>query len=76
MHVELYTTQTCPYCFAAKNLLTEKGVAYSEQDVSYDPAMRERLLKRTGRQTVPQIFFGDQHIGGFTDLEHYFKNQS
>ncbi len=75
MQVDVYTTQTCPYCFAAKSLLSEKGITFKEHDVSYDPEMRENLMDKTGRRTVPQIFFNDQHIGGFTDLEQYFKTQ-
>jgi len=75
MQVDMYTTQTCPYCFAAKSLLSEKGISFNELDVSFDPAMRKNLMDKTGRRTVPQIFFNDQHIGGFTDLEQYFKNQ-
>jgi len=75
MQVDVYTTQTCPYCFAAKSLLTEKGINFKEHDVSYDPAMRESLMNKTGRRTVPQIFFNDEHIGGFVDLEKHFKNQ-
>jgi len=75
MQVDVYTTQTCPYCFAAKNLLTERGINFDEYDVSFDPAMRKKLMDKTGRRTVPQIFFNDQHIGGYTDLEQHFENQ-
>jgi len=76
MQVDVYTTKTCPYCFAAKGLLTERGISFNEHDVSFDPSMRIKLMDKTGRRTVPQIFFNDQHIGGFTDLEQYFENQS
>jgi len=75
MQVDVYTTQTCPYCFAAKSLLTEKGISFNEYDVSFDRAMRENLMDKTGRRTVPQIFFNEKHIGGFVDLEQYFKKQ-
>ena len=75
MQVDVYTTQTCPYCFAAKNLLTERGINFDEYDVIFDPAMRKKLMDKTGRRTVPQIFFNDQHIGGYTDLEQHFENQ-
>ena len=67
--VEIYTTPSCPYCSAAKQWLRKKGVAYSEIDVSRDPAMREAMTKRAmGSRTVPQIFVGGQHVGGCDDL--------
>lgn len=67
--VEIYTTQTCPYCLAAKRLLTKKGVAFTEIDVGRDPALREAMTRRAnGGRTVPQIFIGGQHVGGCDDL--------
>lgn len=67
--VEIYTTPSCPYCSAAKQLLRKKGVAYSEIDVSRDPALRVAMTKRAmGSRTVPQIFVGGQHVGGCDDL--------
>ena len=67
--VEIYTTPTCGYCAAAKRLLREKGAAYTEIDVSTDPALRSRMTERAGgRRTVPQIFIGGAHIGGCDDL--------
>ena len=67
--VEIYTTPTCPYCTAAKQLLRKKGVAYSEIDVSRDAGLRETMTKRAmGSRTVPQIFIGGQHVGGCDDL--------
>ena len=67
--VEIYTTPTCPYCHAAKRLLTQKGAAFAEVDVSRDPALREKMTARAGgRRTVPQIFIGGQHVGGCDDL--------
>lgn len=67
--VEIYTTPTCPYCLAAKALLTRKGVAFEETDVSRDPALRVAMTDRAGgRRTVPQIFVGGQHVGGCDDL--------
>ncbi|MFN3280595.1 MAG: glutaredoxin 3 [Tabrizicola sp.] len=67
--VEIYTTPICPYCHAAKRLLQKKGVAFSEIDVSRDPALREAMVHRAkGRRTVPQIFVGDVHVGGCDDL--------
>lgn len=68
-HVRLYTTQVCPYCIRAKALLQKKGVAYEEIDVSSDPAKRSWLVSASGgRKTVPQIFIGEQAIGGFDDM--------
>ena len=66
--VEIYTTQTCPYCIAAKALLKKKGVAYTEIDVGADPALRQAMTERAGRRSVPQIFIGDTHVGGCDDL--------
>lgn len=67
--VEIYTTPFCPYCHAAKRLLTKKGAAFTEIDVSRDLALREAMTKRAGgRRTVPQIFIGGQHVGGSDDL--------
>jgi glutaredoxin 3 len=67
--VEIYTTPTCPYCAMAKRLLQKKGVAYTEIDVSRDPGLRTAMTQRAnGRQTVPQIFIGQTHVGGCDDL--------
>lgn len=67
--VEIYTTPTCPYCMAAKRLLTKKGVDFKEIDVSRDPALRDAMTARAqGRRTVPQIFIGQTHVGGCDDL--------
>jgi thioredoxin reductase (NADPH) len=66
--IVMYTKQTCPYCTMAKRLLTEKGQTYSEIDVETEPGKREEMIQRTGRRTVPQIFIGDRHVGGFDDL--------
>ena len=66
--VEIYTTPTCPYCHAAKALLVEKGVDFTEIGV-LDPDLREKMTERAhGRRTVPQIFVGDTHVGGYDDL--------
>ena len=66
--VEIYTTPTCPYCHAAKALLSDKGVEYDEITV-LDPALRETMTQRAhGRRTVPQIFVGATHVGGYDDL--------
>ena len=66
--VEIYTTQTCPYCIAAKGLLKKKGVIYKEIDVGADPALRQAMTERAGRRSVPQIFIGGAHVGGCDDL--------
>ena len=67
-NVTLYSTDYCGYCRAAKRFLDEKGIPVTEIDLSGDDAGREALRARTGRTTVPQIFVGDTHVGGYTDL--------
>jgi glutaredoxin 3 len=68
-HVEIYTTRYCPYCHAAKRLLSCKGVEFTEIDVSGDPKGRSEMVARAnGRMTVPQIFIGATHVGGYDDL--------
>ena len=67
--VEIYTSPLCGFCHAAKRLLGDKGVSFAEIDVSRDPERRQEMLQRAnGRRTVPQIFIGDTHVGGFDDL--------
>jgi glutaredoxin 3 len=67
--VTVYTTNYCPFCTRAKSLLTQKGIAFREIDVSGDPAERESLVERTGgRRTVPQIFIEGEPIGGYEEL--------
>lgn len=67
--VEIYTTQTCPYCNAAKRLLTKKGVTFTEIDVGRDPSLRDTMTRRAnGGRTVPQIFIGGRHVGGSDDI--------
>ena len=66
--IEIYTTQWCPYCAAAKELLADKGVAFEEIDAS-DPEVRALMIERAnGRRTVPQIFIGTTHVGGYDDM--------
>ena len=67
--VQIYTTTYCGFCRQAKDLLTRKGVPFTEKDVTEDDAERERLTERTGQRTVPQIFIGDTHVGGYSDLD-------
>jgi len=66
--VVMYTTPICPYCVRAKNLLKQKGVSWTEIDVSRDAAERVALMERTRQRTVPQIFINGEHIGGSDDL--------
>ena len=67
--VEIYTTQTCPYCQMAKGLLAKKGVAFKEIDVGGNPALRAAMTQRAaGRTSVPQIFIGGAHMGGCDDI--------
>jgi glutaredoxin 3 len=67
--VEIYTTPSCGFCHAAKRLLNQKGVTFTEFDVSRDPALRRTMMDRAhGRHTVPQIFVGTTHVGGCDDL--------
>ena len=68
-HVKMYTTQVCPFCIRAKNLLKQRGVEQIEEvRVDLDPQERQAMMDKTGRRTVPQIFIGDTHVGGCDDL--------
>ena len=68
-HVVLYSTAMCPYCVRAERLLEAKGVTDIEKiRVDLDPEQRTLMMQRTGRRTVPQIYIGDTHVGGFDDL--------
>lgn len=68
-NITIYTTRTCGFCYAAKSLLTKKGLSFDEIDVSADPEARQRMMLRTnGRRSVPQIFIGETHVGGNEDL--------
>lgn len=67
--VEIYTTPWCPYCVAAKRLLTRKGISFEETDVSESMSARQRMTMRAnGRHTVPQVFIGGRHVGGSDEL--------
>jgi glutaredoxin 3 len=67
--IEVYTKAMCPYCTRAKRLLTEKGAAFEEFDITMGGPKRAEMLQRAnGRSTVPQIFINDRHIGGSDDL--------
>lgn len=67
--VLMYTTAMCPYCINAERLLVRKGVRDIEKvRIDLEPARRLEMMERSGRRTVPQIWIGDRHIGGFDDL--------
>ena len=67
--VLMYSTGVCPYCIMAERLLTAKGVDLIEKiRVDLDPQQRVDMMQKTGRRTVPQIYIGDTHVGGFDDL--------
>jgi glutaredoxin 3 len=72
--VKIYTTTYCGFCVRAKDLLKRKGVNYEELDVTGDDDMRAKLVELSGGQrTVPQIFIGDAHVGGYSDLAQLDK---
>ncbi len=64
----MYATATCPYCVAARGLLQSKGVSWTEVRVDVQTEKRAEMMQRSGRHTVPQIFIGERHVGGFDDL--------
>ena len=67
--VEIYSSALCGFCRAAKQVLTSKGVEFDEYSVDMRPAVREEMMKRAGgRTSVPQIFVGGTHVGGFDDM--------
>ena len=66
--VLMYTKTPCSYCTRARSLLHRKGVAFTEIPVDHDPEQEQRMIARSRRRTVPQIFIGEQHIGGYSDL--------
>ncbi len=67
--VEIYTSPLCGFCHAAKRLLNQKGVGFSEVDVLANPARKPEMIKRAnGGRTVPQIFIGETHVGGCDEL--------
>lgn len=67
--VVMYSTAVCPYCQRAEMLLKQRGVTAIEKiRIDLDPAQRDQMMAKTGRKTVPQIFIGDRHVGGFDDL--------
>ncbi|AMP07338.1 glutaredoxin 3 [Collimonas pratensis] len=68
-HVVMYSTAVCPYCIRAEQLLKAKGVENIEKiRIDLDPSQRATMMEKTGRRTVPQIYIGETHVGGFDDL--------
>lgn len=66
--VRMYTTAVCPFCQMAERLLQSKGAEVDKIRVDLDPAERTAMMEKTGRRTVPQIYIGDTHVGGYDDL--------
>ncbi|MDT8438801.1 MAG: glutaredoxin 3 [Wenzhouxiangellaceae bacterium] len=66
--IVMYSRASCPFCVAARNLLHSKNVTWTEVSLDAEPDKRAEMISRTGRRTVPQIFIGDFHVGGFDDL--------
>lgn len=66
--VTIYTTPFCGFCHAAKRLLNSKDVMFNEIDVSRDPELKQEMMTKSGRHTVPQIWVGETHVGGFDEL--------
>jgi glutaredoxin 3 len=66
--IVIYSTGWCPYCERARALLAQKKLAFKEIDIDQDPKLRDEMMERSGRRTVPQIFIGTRHIGGCDDL--------
>lgn len=67
--IEIYSTTTCGFCRRAKGLLEEKDLDFEEILVDKERGMRERMIERTGRRSVPQIFIGGRHVGGYEELQ-------
>jgi glutaredoxin 3 len=69
--ITIYSTRICPYCVRAKNFFNKKDLEYTEIMIDRDPEQMKEMIQKSGRQSVPQIFIGDYHVGGFDDLiEH------
>jgi glutaredoxin 3 len=66
--ITVYTSGSCPYCVSAKRLLEKKGLAYEEIYIDRELGARDIMMKKSGRRTVPQVFIGERHVGGFDDL--------
>ncbi|UQY88523.1 glutaredoxin 3 [Stenotrophomonas rhizophila] len=66
--ITIYSTAVCPYCVAAKNFLKSKGQSWTEVRIDLDPVEREKMMAKTRRTSVPQIFVGEVHVGGYDDM--------
>ena len=67
--ITMYATAVCPYCVRAERLLRERGVEnIAKVRVDLEPALRQEMMQKTGRRTVPQIYIGETHVGGYDDL--------
>lgn len=67
--IVMYIKPTCPFCTAAARLFESKGEAWTEIDIAAEPERRDEMIERSGERTVPQIFIGEEHVGGFDDLD-------
>jgi len=74
--IVIYSKSWCPYCEQAKHLLREKGQTWTEIDIEAEPAKRDEMVRRSHRTTVPQIWIGDRHVGGFDDLAELERRAS
>ena len=72
--VIIYGTLLCPYCFAAKRLMKQKNIIFDEIRVDKQPELKQEMISKSGRFTVPQIFINDYHVGGFDDLVDHSKS--
>ena len=73
----LYSSSLCSYCKAAKNLLKQENLKFKEISVDNKPEIREEMVKKSsGKKTVPQIFFDEYHVGGFDELNNFYKSGS
>lgn len=74
--ITVYTTRYCPYCTAAKQLLSALGLDFEEISADNNPQLRDELRQRSGQHTVPQIWFGEHHVGGFSELQHLHQRNA
>ena len=72
--VVIYSTRICPYCMRAKNFFEKKNIAFDEIRIDQDSAQMQKMMEMSKRQSVPQIFIGDYHVGGFDDLIEHDKD--
>lgn len=66
--IVIYSSQYCPFCFRAKAILQQKGAVFTELNVDGNPQLRQEMMQKSGRHTVPQIWIGERHVGGCDDL--------